>query len=192
MTATFERQLQKKFTPLPIDGRENLNRAIEKLRDNETVAVNPVIPCQWDGRTHWLTYLKRDRVVFGWIEEPGTPPFERYREVTGGIYLPVRQWVAFDRLVLATVPSDVRLHPFIDWRINPPRYPVILNENAVVEPGTEKLWERLQGKQLQAEGYPRLHHHDLQLYRLRVTMWDEGDRYCGSVVIPNEWIESVE
>lgn len=115
MTATFEKQHQKNLTPLPIDGRESLHRAIEKLRDNETVVVVPAIPCYWTGRTYRLTYLKLDRVVFGWIEEPGTPPFEQYREVTGGIYLPVRQWVAFDRLVLATLAYERSSILFFWW-----------------------------------------------------------------------------
>lgn len=167
-----------------------LNRALEKLESNATVTVTPAISCRWDGRTHWLTYLKRDRdIVLAWIEEPDAPPFEQYREVTGGIYLPIRQWVAFDRLDLTAIPSDVQLHPFIDWRTEQPCYPVTLREDAIVEPGTEKLWERLQGKRLQVEGYPRLHHHDRQLYRLRLTTWSEGDRYCGSVAVPVEWLE---
>lgn len=160
-----------------------------------TVRVNPAISCYWTGRIHWLTYLKCERdIVLAWIEEPGAPPFELYREERSKnaplFYLPVRQWVSFERLALTIVPSDVQLHPFVDWRTEQPCYPVTLREDAIVEPGTEKLWERLQGKRLQVEGYPRLHHHERQLYRQRVSMWGEGDRYCGSVAVPVEWVES--
>lgn len=189
MTAIFERQHQKNWTPQPIDGKGKLNRAIEKLESKATVAVIPAIPCYWTGRTHRLTYLKRKGdTVLAWIEEPTAPPFEQYREVTGGIFLPIRQWVPFDRLALTTVPSDVNFYEFIDWRAYPPRYPVTLCEDAVVEPGAEKLWERLQGKRLQAEGYPRLHQQAHQSYRQRIAMW-EGDRPRGSVVVPVEWLE---
>lgn len=172
--------------------RKELSQAIGKLKDSEIVTITPAISCQWGGRTHRLTYLKRDRdIVLAWIEEPHAPPFEKYRVVTGEIYLPIRQWVEFDRLALATVPPDVQFHPFIDWRVEQPRCPVTLNENAIVEPGTEELWEKIQGKRLQTEGYPRLHHHDRQLYRQRVAMWFD-DQYCGSVAIPTEWIYRVE
>lgn len=110
--------------------------------------------------------------------------------MTGNIFLPVRRWVAFDRLSLTTVPQDVQLHPFIDRRVEQPRYPVTLRKDAIVEPGTEKLWERLQGKRLQAEGSPCLHHHDRQLYRQRVSVW-ESDRCCGSVAVPVEWLAGI-
>jgi hypothetical protein len=183
-----------KWTPSLIDGNEKLNREIEKIERGTTLRVDPVASCHWTGRIHWLTYLRKEKdtdAVFAWIEEPGAPLFELYREERSKnappFYLPVRQWVPFTRLELTFVPSDVQLLPFVDWRVNPPSYPVTLRKDAVIESGLEEIWNRLQGKRLQAEGHPRLHHHDQQLYRLRVAMW-EGDRYCGLAAVPLEWL----
>jgi hypothetical protein len=196
MTATFEKQRPRNWTPQPIDGREKLNLESEKLEKGMTATVSPVVSCRWTGRLHWLTYVRRTPqnhpdAILAWIEDLGASPFELYREERSKnappFYLPVRQWVPLDRLDLVSVPSDVQLHPFLDWRVEQPRYPVSLREDAIVEPETEKLWERLQGKRLQVEGYPRLYHHDRQLYRQRVAIW-EDDRYHGSVAVPVEWL----
>lgn len=62
-----------------------------------------------------------------------------------------------------------------------------LNLKAVVEEKLSQLWQQLQGKRLEREGYPWLYHQSLNLWRIRVRIWD-GDRYCGLVSIPLEWV----
>lgn len=194
MTATSANLAPKKWTPSSIDGNNKLKQAIDKLESGTTQRVDPAISCRWSGRIHGLTYIRREKLthaVLAWIEEPGAPPFELYREERSknapAFYLPVRQWVPLSQVDRISVPPDINFYEFIDWRVEQPRYPVSLRDDAIVEPGTEKLWERVQGKRLQAEGFPRLHHHERQLYRLRVAMW-ESERYCGSVAVPVEWL----
>lgn len=125
----------------------------------------------------------------GWVEMPGIPPFEQWVvdiRRSPIAYFPARQWVKLSQDL--DLPEDVTIIPFIDWRIsNFTNSPIELNPHAIVEPGTEDLWQRVKGKTLQLQGTPRLYHHERQLYRVRVAMWDR-DRYCGSIPIPVEWV----
>lgn len=196
MTATYANLAPKKWTPSSIDGNDKLKQALDKLESGTTLRVDPAISCGWSGRIHWSIYIRREKLthaVLAWIEESSAPPFELYREERSKnappFYLPVRQWVPLSQVNLISVPPDINFYEFIDWRVKPPRYPVFLRDDPLVEPGTEKLWERVQGKRLQAEGFPRLYHHERQLYRLRVGMW-ESERYCGSVIVPVEWLRA--
>ncbi|MGB6169158.1 MAG: hypothetical protein WBF52_16355 [Geitlerinemataceae cyanobacterium] len=147
--------------------------------------------CHYCGRLNGLTYLRRleEFPVLAWIEEPGTPPHELYRELPGNppLVFPVRQWVKMSCLYISSVPDGVELMP-VSQRFGTVEVGSIeLNREAIVEENLWELWQRLQGKRLEREGYPWLYHQSLNLWRIRVRIWD-GDRYCGLVSVPLEWM----
>jgi hypothetical protein len=190
MTAIFERQTPKRSINKWQTGNDT-PQIPNPPQTGINYRLSTAAACHYCGRLNWWTYLRslEGGTILAWIEEPGTPPHELYRELPGNppLMFPVRQWVKMSCLYISGIPDGVQLIPV------PQRYSgmevgsIELNPETIVEDKLWELWQRLQGKRLEREGYPWLYHQSLNLWRIRVRIWD-GDRYCGLVSIPLEWV----